>query len=368
MTALQLAELIGVTKAAVCMFEKSKCRPSEDTFSRIVQVLRLPAQHFLRPAPPAPDGPIFYRSMASATQRMRTRAERKMEWVREIVCYLDEFIDLPAVNIPDISPPADPAKITDEAVEDAAAMMRRHWELGEGPIGNVALVMENAGVVASRFELEAKKLDAFSLWDGVTGRPLLILGSDKETAVRSRFDAAHELGHLLLHRNVPKPLLDHPQTFSRIEAQAHHFAGAFLLPPRTFARDFTLATLNALKALKPKWKASIGLMIKRAEALGLVSATQGQRLWVNRSRQGWTTHEPYDDELEPERPVLLARSIQLLIESNTASRDDVAAGVAKFPEDIEALACLPAGYLSQQPEVPTGPEPRLLRFSRSNTG
>ena len=368
LTALQLGELIGVTKQAVSMYEKSRCSPSPEMLERIVQVLRVPVRYFLRPPAPEHRGPIFYRSMATATNRMRTRAERKMGWVREILSYLSGYVDLPSISIPDIRPPADPYKITEELVEDTALAVRQHWALGEAVIGNMTLLLENNGVVASRFVLEAAKLDSFSLWDKYTGRPLLILGEDKQSAVRSRFDAANELAHLVLHRNVPAPLLSHKPTLSLIEDQAHRFGRAFLLPARSFARNFALPTLHALKKLKPKWKASIGLMIKRAEELDLISPEQANRLWVNRSRQGWNRREPYDDEMEPEYPVLMAHSIRLLIESNTVSRSGIEEGIALPADDIEALTCLPHGFLSE-PETPTpGPEPRLLSFRGEEVG
>jgi Zn-dependent peptidase ImmA (M78 family)/transcriptional regulator with XRE-family HTH domain len=368
LTALQLGELIGVTKQAVNMYEKSRCSPSPETLERIVQVLRVPTRYFLRQPAPEHRGPIFYRSMTTATNRMRTRAERKMGWVREILTYLSHYVELPEISIPNIGPPADPTKITDEMVEDAASTVRQHWALGEAVISNVTLLLENNGIVASRFALEAAKLDSFSLWDDYTGRPLLILGEDKQSAVRSRFDAAHELAHLVLHRNVPVPVLHHKPTQALLEEQAHRFGRAFLLPSRSFARDFALPTLHALKNLKPKWKASIGLMIKRAEELDLISAEQANRLWVNRSRQGWNRREPYDDELEPEYPVLMARSIRLLIESNTVNRSRIEEEIALSADDIEALTCLPHGFLSEQGTPTAGPEPRLLPFHGEEAG
>ena len=87
----------------------------------------------------------------------------------------------------------------------------------------MTLLLENHGVVASRFELESDKLDSFSLWDSRTHRPLLILGADKQSAVRSRYDAAHELGHLIVHRNVPKAMLKDKPTLALVESQAHQF-------------------------------------------------------------------------------------------------------------------------------------------------
>jgi Zn-dependent peptidase ImmA (M78 family) len=63
----------------------------------------------------------------------------------------------------------------------------------------------------------------WSVWDDYTRRPLLILGADKESAARSRLDAAHELAHLVIHRNVPEPLLNHKPTLAFMEAQANRF-------------------------------------------------------------------------------------------------------------------------------------------------
>ena len=163
LTMLQLGELIGVSKQAIGMYEKAKCSPSPETLERLTQVLRVPARFFLRPPPPPPSGAVYYRSFAAATQRMRTRAERKMGWVREILKYLSGYVELPTINIPNFSPPTDPRQVTDEMIDEAASSLRKHWGLKEAVISNVALLLENNGIVASRFELECDQLDSFSL-------------------------------------------------------------------------------------------------------------------------------------------------------------------------------------------------------------
>ena len=44
-----------------------------------------------------------------------------------------------------------------------------------------------------------------------------------------RRDAAHELGHIVLHAKVPQDTLTKPEQFKKIEKQAHRFAAAFLI-------------------------------------------------------------------------------------------------------------------------------------------
>lgn len=68
---------------------------------------------------------------------------------------------------------------------------------------------------------DCPEVDAFSFWD--RGVPFVLLSTEK-TAERGRFDAAHELGHSVLHGEEQMP--HGPQA----EAEAHRFAAAFLMP------------------------------------------------------------------------------------------------------------------------------------------
>jgi len=57
---------------------------------------------------------------------------------------------------------------------------------------------------------------------------------------RARFTAAHELGHLVMHTNIPlaraKPE-ERIKPFRRSEPQANQFAAELLMPPRFFLLD-----------------------------------------------------------------------------------------------------------------------------------
>ena len=62
-------------------------------------------------------------------------------------------------------------------------------------------------------------MDGFSGWDVVSNTPYIILGDDKGSAVRSRFDVAHELGHLILHRNLSPKCIHNPVNNKLIESK-----------------------------------------------------------------------------------------------------------------------------------------------------
>jgi hypothetical protein len=56
---------------------------------------------------------------------------------------------------------------------------------------------------------------------------------------RARFTAAHELGHLILHRNVPLARFhcdNVPKAYRRSEPQANHFAAELLMPSHLFRK------------------------------------------------------------------------------------------------------------------------------------
>ncbi|MBK8210507.1 MAG: ImmA/IrrE family metallo-endopeptidase [Rhodospirillales bacterium] len=73
-------------------------------------------------------------------------------------------------------------------------------------------------------------VSAFSFWEG--GHPFIFLGADKQSAARSRFDAAHELGHLILHRGVAEEDLE--ADLNRFEREAHRCQPAlFCQKPHT---------------------------------------------------------------------------------------------------------------------------------------
>lgn len=366
LTAISLAEMVGVTRQAISQYEMDAGSPRPEVMKRIAEVLNVPERRFVLPITRSKSRTVFYRSMNAATKTARARAQARYGWLREMVDYLRKFVEFPKVNFPDFKLRSDPTLISQEEIEELAVETRRFWGMGDGPISNIVWLLENNGVIVARDELAAHTLDAFSEFVRDEAVPYVFLGSDKASAVRSRFDAAHELAHLILHRNVDQARLANTADFKFIEDQAYKFAGAFLLPEKTFAQDLYCATLDSLKALKSKWLVSIGAMIKRAATLELISEDKAQRLWIQRSRLGWNKREPLDEQIPIEEPRLLLRGFELRLNEKAVGRSAVLAELALAANDVEALASLPTGFF-KEPSAQIGePIVHILKSTRQH--
>jgi Zn-dependent peptidase ImmA (M78 family)/DNA-binding XRE family transcriptional regulator len=356
LTAVALADLIGVTRQAVSQYENGVQTPAPYVMRRITDVVRLPYHFFLAPPSQEERDVIFYRSLASATKASRLRAERRYGWLRNVTNYLREFVQLPDVEFPPCAFEADPRPISEADVEQAALDARRFWGLQDRSISNMVWLVENHGGLVGRMSLGSEKLDAFSQWNREESTPYFVLGSDKDSAARSRYNLAHELGHVLIHRKVSRELFAGKATFKIIESQAHRFAGSFLLPESTFGGEFIRRpTLDHLCSLKTKWRVSIQLMIMRCSDLGIITPDEKARLFSSLSARGWRRKEPLDEAIEDEEPSLFKRSFELLIERHVVSPRDIPFRLALDDLDVEELAGLERGFLRRAPGSTAAP-------------
>ena len=178
--------------------------------------------------------------------------------------------------------------------------VRRHWNVSPGPIDDVVLTLERHGIVTTRFCVGMDDVDAFCV--AFADRPIIALGADKGLRDRSRFDASHELGHLVMH--------DANQVGSKIiETQAHQFAAAFLMPAEDIKDELpSRADWATLIQLKAKWHVSIAALVMRAKVLKVMDERTYGQVWKMLSVRGWRKQEP-GHLGPPENPILLKRAL-----------------------------------------------------------
>lgn len=361
----QLANLVGISPSTISkwMKEDLKHSPEAGTLERLAESLNLSVEWFTRP-PPWPVSAPLYRSNAQALKTARTKLKGRIEWLHEMAQLLNQFADYPDVNLPDYAF-REPEAISRTDIELAAETCRSMWRLGQTPIQDLMLAAEGAGIIVAREETEISAIEGLSCWvsHSDSRRPFVLLSADKSNAFRSRFDLAHEIGHLVLHRHVPDGPT--PERHALMEKQAHYFAGALLLPSETFAADIRIpVSLDSLLVLKQKWGVSVAAMVMRLSALDLINDDDKLNLFKRRSSRWGAKAEPGDDKRVPESPRLLRRTIELLVGAGVMPAEGIPRFIGLSERDIEQLACLREGYFSTKADVV---ELATLRVSRSDS-
>lgn len=314
-----LASATELSAAAIGQFESGVSRPSIGTLAKLALALRVPPAFFAanRKRFTISEADTHFRSLRSTSKRDRTRARAQVELLAEMVQSLERRVRLPALDLPEIDPTSSP--------ERAAQAVRDAWVLGDGPISNVVGLLERKGVIISRLPAATDELDAFSCWVGA--RPFIILVSNKDAADRARFDAAHELAHLLLHHDA------HPGD-AAVERVAHAFAAEFLAPTRSIRSALPKRVdWRRLAQLKLEWGVSMAMLLRRMRDLAVISDAAYRRGMMDLSRRGWRRLEPIDIGM-PERPELLARALSLLEEHRDFTLDQLANDLALGRDNI----------------------------------
>lgn len=305
LTQVQLAREVGsVTAASLSQFENGHTRPATSTLRRLAVALRVPPSFFAAPArPPAQDQVSgFFRSLRSTSPRDRQQALAYVHLARELALELEKYVALPDLNLPRV-PTEEGQALRSADIEQAAAQVRDHWNVARGPVQDVVRLLEMNGIVVVRFRVSLEKVDAFCV--DFPDRPVVALGADKGLRDRSRFDAAHELGHLVLH-GVSGQVGD-----KVTESQAHEFAAAFLMPADDIKPELPeRLDWPAFLRLKAKWHVSLAALLVRAKTLGVMSEHTYAQGWKALSARGWRTVEP-GPLGNPEAPVLLQRALEL---------------------------------------------------------
>lgn len=305
LTKRELAERIGISPASITQYEAGRTQPPPGTLARLALALGVPATYFHhRPDRRRPDlvTRSYFRSLRSTPQRVRDHADAVAEQIFDLIDYLEPRVTLPKVDVPHTPPAADSI----HAIEQVASAVRQTWGVPDGPVANMVRLLEAHGVIVVRVEGREEKLDAFSRWCGA--RPLVMLWSDKNDKARSRFDAAHELGHLVMHTD-PDPL-DRIQ-----ERHANMFASAFLMPQTQVSGSLirhapTRGNWEAPLRERARWGVSAKALLYRSRELGALTDSAFRRAMISYNQH--LTGRDGSELGAPEQPVLLARAVAAL--------------------------------------------------------
>ncbi len=302
-TKKELAEKLNLSIQTLSDWETGKTVPKFDNIIDVAKILNFPVEFFEK------DEQISILEPQKVTFRALTKmkaCDRDMALAcGSLAIYLNSWIEnkfnLPQCNIPlyeDCSP------------EEAAQRLKLYWNITEDYIENTIYLLEKNGVRVYSLSENCKDFDAFSTWENDT--PFVFLNTTKSSE-RSRFDAMHELGHLVLHKNCF--IRD-----KKIEEEANYFASEMLMPKSSIMEYRTVSpTIGNLIQMKQIWNVSLKALIYRLNKLDIITEWTYRLLMVELNKRGYNVMEPLS--IEREVSIILKKVFDVLKEDNITIHD-----------------------------------------------
>jgi Zn-dependent peptidase ImmA (M78 family)/transcriptional regulator with XRE-family HTH domain len=297
-----LGDAVGVSGAAIGQYEAGVA-PRPEVLGLLAKELGQPVAFFAmgRPIGKLDVSQAHFRSLRSTRVSERLKATSFVEQVWEVTFALEKRVAFPDVNVP-----FNEADSSMSPVE-AARALRTYWEVPSGPVPNLVELMERNGIVVSVFTLrgdeeETARVDAFST--AALNRPIVIVTPERARSVyRHRFTCAHELGHLILHRELA---VGDP----RQEREADAFAAEFLMP-RSEIEPVLPATMNLprLGQISQTWGVSPEALVFRMQELKGASDVSVRRAY-QKLRSG-NRQEASVADYPGEVPMLLTEAMKV---------------------------------------------------------
>lgn len=319
MTAKALAESAHVNVDTITRLEQGRNMPEPETVAKMAWALSYPVGFFEGDCIEEVDvRAVSFRSFSKMTAKDRDAAISAGSIGLMLNQWIEGRFGLPEPDLLDLSRESNP--------EVAAARLRQHWGLGQQPVGSLLALLESKGIRLFSLSENTASVNAFSFWRG--GKPFIYLNNFK-TAESSRFDAAHELGHLVMHKHGD------PKENRACERDADRFASAFLMPSDDVrARVPMTVTTNIILKAKRRWRVSAMAMAYRLHSLRMLSDWQYKSICIDLSRRGYRSGEP--DGIERETSQIWRKLLTYLWQERV-TKDDIARELHVPLDELEGL-------------------------------
>lgn len=320
-----LAEISGVSQTHISKWENALVQPVGTSFEKIANALNFPLSFFYE------DDRVFglpvsfhpaYRKRASVGKQGIERLEAEMNihlfHFRRLLKSVDltAEIPFPQIDVDDC----------DGGAESVADLVRRIWLVPTGPLRNLTSYAERSGCLVIPTDFSGEAVDGLTI--RTPDLPPCIFINRNQPADRQRFTLAHEIGHLVMHR---LPSID-------MEAEANAFAAQLLMPAADIrASLFGELTIQKLAALKPIWRVSMGAILFRAKAIGLLTDNQSHYLWRQMSQSGYRRREPAELDFPPETPSVVNELIRTHLEDLGYDFMDMQSALHASTDDLSRL-------------------------------
>lgn len=333
------AEKLGISSRDMRRMREER-EVSPDFIETVARATGFPSQFFCIDADFEVSRPTF-RKQATLTAREREAGVAAAKLATLFWSQVEQEYSLPESDVPDYSNGDYYFPEGIDRATHAASLLREEWGLGSEPIGNLVKLLERHGVrVLSLSEKGARGLSAFTFW-GNDEKPYIYLNM-VGSMERSRFDAAHELGHLVLHRH-------HDSADVKIEEEADRFASAFLIPKADLLRHKVYPTITNIRRNKRRWNVSVAALVRAYRDCGLIDDNRYKYLNIELSRNGWRKNEP-------DRSPWEASGVWIAIKKDLWAKSQTVEDIARraFIPPIDAITFTSFGLPVPQSQASSG--------------
>jgi transcriptional regulator with XRE-family HTH domain len=102
LTQTGVAKCLHKSHSTISNWERGEQAPEPAALEQLAALMDVPTTYFRQPMPEYGDGAIFFRSLANATARIRTKEKARVRWLQHISLTLQRTLDFPEIRFPQL--------------------------------------------------------------------------------------------------------------------------------------------------------------------------------------------------------------------------------------------------------------------------
>lgn len=141
------------------------------------------------------------------------------------------------------------------------------------------------------------------------------------------------------------------------------------MPKESFIQDLKMVNdLEDYVELKKKWIVPISAIILRAYQLGEISYKKYMYLMNEMDKKGWLKKEPLEENIKATSPMLLKKSIDVLIDNNIMSKASLVMNLSNWglhlnQDEVEVLLGFKEGKLTTEKNTTNNKKAKVTKVN-----
>ncbi len=306
LTQSKLSSSIGcMSQAKISKIEEGVQEPTDNDILQICNYFEKPSTFFFQASKAKVPNITFFRKRSSFPLKTLKYVDANMNIRRLIVEKLGQLFPLEG------NPPFYDASTFSGDGSQVAKILRKEWNIQKGPIDDLASLVEAKGIPIVMFDFGYGKLDGLTIRTE-SGFPIIFLNPSFPPS-RLRFTLAHELGHVVMHKEISPEM----------EQEASEFAGEFLMPEEDCKDSFYPVDIHKLIELKKQWGLSMQAILKNGQRIKKINDRYARFLWMQIGKQGFRKSEPSEDEIPLVAPKLVTKLLEAFFTQYNGKEEDM---------------------------------------------